>query len=107
FKRNEDLYAKKLISDAEFTAAKTAFEAGQASQANMQAQIRRAEGLLKQAQDQLDKTVIYSPMDGTVSSRTSEVGERVAGTGQYNAAEVMRVADLSRMEVRVNVNEND
>jgi HlyD family secretion protein len=51
--------------------------------------------------------VIYSPMAGTVSSRTSEVGERVAGTGQFNAAEVMRVADLSSMEVRVNVNEND
>lgn len=46
-------------------------------------------------------------MAGTVSSRTSEVGERVAGTGQFNAAEVMRVADLASMEVRVNVNEND
>jgi HlyD family secretion protein len=106
-KRSEDLFGKKLVSDADHTAAKTAVEAAQAAYENSLAQIRRAEGLLKQAQDQLEKTVIHSPMDGTVSSRTSEVGERVAGTGQFNAAEVMRVADLSNMEVRVNVNEND
>jgi HlyD family secretion protein len=106
-KRTEDLVAKKLISDSDYTAAKTSVDAAQAAFDNSVAQIRRAEGLLKQAQDQLEKTVIYSPMDGTVSSRTSEVGERVAATGQFNAAEVMRVADLSNMEVRVNVNEND
>lgn len=106
-KRSADLFEKKLISDSEFTAAKAAVEAAQAAFDNSVAQIRRAEGLLKQAQDQLEKTVIYSPMAGTVSARTSEVGERVAGTGQFNAAEVMRVADLSNMEVRVNVNEND
>lgn len=106
-KRSEDLFAKKLLSDADFTAARASVEAAQAAYENSVAQIRRAEGLLKQAQDQLEKTVIYSPMDGTVSSRTSEVGERVAATGQFNAAEVMRVADLSDMEVRVNVNEND
>lgn len=106
-KRNEDLFRQKLISDADITAARAAVEAAQAAFDNSVAQIRRAEGLLKQAQDQLEKTVIFSPMDGTVSSRTSEVGERVAATGQFNAAEVMRVADLSNMEVRVNVNEND
>lgn len=106
-KRTEELSKQQLVSDADFIAAKTLVEAAQAGFENSIAQIRRAEGLLKQAQDQLDRTVIYSPMDGTVSSRTSEVGERVAGTGQFNAAEVMRVADLSNMEVRVNVNEND
>jgi HlyD family secretion protein len=51
--------------------------------------------------------VIYSPIDGTVSSRSSEVGERVVGTGQFSGTEIMRVADLSNMEVRVKVNEND
>ncbi len=106
-KRTEDLYNQKLVSDADHTAGLAAVEAAEAGYQNSIAQIRRADGLLKQAQDQLDRTVIYSPMDGTVSSRTSEVGERVAGTGQFNAAEVMRVADLSNMEVRVNVNEND
>lgn len=107
FKRSEDLYGKNLISEADFTAAKTSVEAAQANYDNALAQIRRSEGLLKQAQDQLEKTVIFAPMDGTVSSRTSEVGERVAATGQFNAAEVMRIADLTQMEVRVNVNEND
>jgi HlyD family secretion protein len=106
-KRSEDLFGKGLLSEADITAARTSVEAAQAAFDNSVAQIRRAEGLLKQAQDQLEKTVIFSPMDGTVSSRTSEVGERVAGTGQFNSAEVMRVADLSNMEVRVNVNEND
>lgn len=106
-KRTAELFAKKLVSDADLTAARTSVEAAQAGFENSLAQIRRQEGLLSQAKDQLEKTVIFSPMDGTVSSRTSEVGERVAATGQFNAAEVMRVADLSRMEVRVNVNEND
>lgn len=106
-KRTDELFRQKLVSDADYAAAKASVEAAQAAFDNSVAQIRRAEGLLKQAQDQLEKTVIYSPMDGTVSSRTSEVGERVAATGQFNAAEVMRVADLSDMEVRVNVNEND
>ncbi|HEY0968710.1 MAG TPA: efflux RND transporter periplasmic adaptor subunit [Opitutaceae bacterium] len=107
FKRSEDLFAKKLISDSQFVADKTALEVAQANLDNAEAQIRRTEGLLSQARDQLSKTAIFAPMDGTVSSRTSEVGERVAATGQYGGAEIMRVADLSSMEVRVNVNEND
>jgi HlyD family secretion protein len=107
FKRSQDLFAKQLISDSDMTADRTAFEAAQANYDNALAQIRSSEGLLAQAQEQLSKTVIYSPIDGTVSSRSNEVGERVAATGSYGVAEVMRVANLSNMEVRVNVNEND
>ena len=66
-----------------------------------------AEGQPGSARDQLAKTRIFAPIDGTVSSLTTEVGERVAGTGSYGGAEVMRVADLENMEVRVNINEND
>ena len=106
-KRNEDLFAKKLISDSEIAAARTALEVAQANLANAEAQIRRTEGSVNQARDQLTKTVIYSPIDGKVSSLSTEVGERVAGTGSYGGAEVMRVADLDKMEVRVNINEND
>jgi HlyD family secretion protein len=106
-KRNDDLFQKKLVSDSDFIAAKTAVEVAQANYDNALAQIRRTEGSLNQARDQLTKTRIYAPIDGKVSSLTNEVGERVAGTGSYNAAEIMRVADLSNMEVRVNVNEND
>ena len=107
YKRSQDLHAKQLISDSESTASRTAFEQAQANYDNFLAQIRSAEGLLAQAQEQLSKTVIYSPIDGTVTSRTSEVGERVVGTGQFAGTEVMRVAELAHMEVRVNVNEND
>ncbi|HEY0945898.1 MAG TPA: efflux RND transporter periplasmic adaptor subunit [Opitutaceae bacterium] len=107
FKRSDDLYNRKLISDSEYLAARTALDGAQASYDNSLAQIRRAEGLLKQSQDQLEKTTIYAPMDGTISSLTSEVGERVVATGQFSGTEVMRVANLADMEVRVNVNEND
>lgn len=106
-KRSEDLFAKKLISDSDILASRTQLEVAKANRDNAEAQIRRSEGLLNQARDQLTKTVIYSPIDGKVSSLTNEVGERVAGTGSYGGADVMRVADLSNMEVRVNVNEND
>lgn len=106
-KRNEDLFAKKLISDADIAAARTAVEVAQANLASAEAQIRRTEGSLNQARDQLTKTVIYAPIDGKVTALSTEVGERVAGTGSYGGAEVMRVADLNNMEVRVNINEND
>ncbi len=107
FKRTEDVYFKKLVPDADFTAARTAAEVAQANYESALANIRRAEGQLKQARDQLDKTVVYSPIDGSISSLTSEQGERVVATGQFAGTEVMRVANLDSMEVRVNVNEND
>ncbi len=107
FKRSDDLYKKDLVSEADFIAAQTSVEVGEANLESASAQVRRAEGFLKQAQDQLSKTTIYAPMNGTISRLPVEVGERVTGTGQFNAAEVMRVADLSNMEVVVKVNEND
>lgn len=107
FKRAEDLFAKKLISDSDFLAAKTSLDVAQANFDNAQAQIRRTDGLLNQSRDQLSKTTIVAPTDGKISSLTSEVGERVVGTGTMAGTEIMRVANLDDMEVRVNVNEND
>jgi RND family efflux transporter, MFP subunit len=107
FKRSQDLYGKNLISDSDFTAARTQLEVAQATYDNALAQIRRTEGSLNQAADQLSKTTIYAPMDGTVSSLTSEAGERVVATGQFTGTEMMRIADLANMELRVKVNEND
>ncbi|HVU16403.1 MAG TPA: efflux RND transporter periplasmic adaptor subunit [Candidatus Didemnitutus sp.] len=106
-KRSEDLYAKKLISDSDYTVAKTALDVARANYDNAKAQIQSTEGFLSQAEDFLSKTTIYAPMDGTISALESEVGERVVGTGQFAGTEVMRIADLSNMEVRVKVNEND
>jgi len=107
FKRAEDLFGKKLISDSDHLAAKTQVEVAEANYDNSLAQIRRTDGLLSQSRDQLSKTTIFAPMDGTVSSLSSEVGERVVGTGSFAGTEIMRVANLDDMEVRVNVNEND
>jgi HlyD family secretion protein len=107
FHRTQDLFKAKLISDSDFATAKSEYEVAVASDDNMAAQIRRSEGLLKQARDQLEKCTIFAPMDGTISSRTSEVGERVVAQGQFTGTEVRRVADLTNMEVRANVNEND
>jgi HlyD family secretion protein len=106
-KRAEDLYRKQLLSDSEIMAARTTLEVAQANFENAEATVRRTEGALNQAKDQLTKTVIYAPIDGNVSSLSNELGERVAGTGSFGGAEVMRVADLANMEVRVNINEND
>jgi len=107
FKQANDLYQKKLISDADFTAAQTNLNVAKADYDSSLAQIRRTEGSVDQSRDQLNKTTIYSPMDGSISSLTSEVGERVVGTNQFAGTEIMRIANLANMEVRVKVNEND
>ncbi len=106
-KKYQDLYDRKLVSDFDYLSYKTAYDGAKANRESALAQADEAEGLLKQAKDQLSKTEIYSPMDGTVSSRSSEVGERVQASTSFAGTEIMRVADLSKMEVRVKVNEND
>jgi HlyD family secretion protein len=107
FKRSEGLFAKNLISDSDYTATRTLLDVAQANYDNALAQIQRTEGLLAQSRDLLSKTTIVSPIDGTISSLSSELGERVVATGSFTGTEVMRVANLSDMEARVNVNEND
>ncbi|MEY4939082.1 MAG: hypothetical protein RIQ93_817 [Verrucomicrobiota bacterium] len=107
FKRSAGLFQQKLISDSEYLAAKTTLEVAVANHENALAQIRRTEGMLSQSRDQLSKTTILAPTDGTISSLSSEIGERVVGTGTMAGTEIMRVANLGDMEVRVNVNEND
>ena len=107
FKQSQELYAKKLVSEADFTTAQTNLNVAKADYDSSQAQIRRNEGSLTQARDSLAKTTLFAPMDGTISSLTSEVGERVIGGGQFAGTEIMRVADLGNMELRVLVNEND
>ena len=106
-KKYQDLYDRKLVSDFDYVTYKTNYDGAKANRESALAQVEEAEGLLKQAKDQLSKTSIYAPMDGTVSSRTSEVGERVQAATEFVGTEIMRVADLSKMEVRVKVNEND
>ena len=107
YRRADDLYKKQLISDADYTTAKTNMDVARANFQASLATIRQAEGMLSQFRDMLSKTNIYAPMDGTISVLNNEVGERVVGTAQYAGTEVMRIADFNHMEVRVKVNEND
>jgi len=107
FRRADDLYRKKLISDSDYTVAKTGQDVARANFEASLAAIRQTEAALSQYRDQLGKTTIYAPIDGIVSVLNNEVGERVVGTGQFAGTEIMRIADLGAMEVRVKVNEND
>jgi len=100
YKRTTDLFAKKLVSEAEMEIARANYQSARASNA-------QAEASLKEARETLGKTTIYAPMDGVVSQLLLELGERVSGSTFTQGTEIMTVADLSRMEARVDVGEND
>ena len=106
-KRYTDLYARKVINDSDMTNYKTQAQITDATFHASLAQIEQAQSMLSQSRDLLDKTTIYSPIDGIISLLSVKLGERVVATGQFAGTEVMRVADLDHMEARVNVNEND
>src|SRR3989449_707644 len=106
-KRAEDLFNKKLISVQEYNAAQAAYDVAKNTYESSLHEIERAQAGSSQARDQLSKTTIYSPIDGTVTILNSKLGERLVATGQFAGTEVMRVADLSRMQAVIDVNEND
>src|SRR5438094_2790038 len=106
-KRAEDMYAKKAISIQEYNTAQAASDVAKNTFESSLHEIERAEAASSQARDQLSKTTVYSPIDGTVTILNSKLGERIVATGQFAGTEVMRVADLGHVEARVDVNEND
>jgi HlyD family secretion protein len=106
-KRAEDLFSKKLISVQEYNAAQAAYDVAKNTYESSLHEIERAQAASSQARDQLSKTTIYSPLDGTVTILNSKRGERLVATGQFAGTEVMRVADLTHMQAIVDVNEND
>ncbi len=114
YERNKKLFDQKAISQSDFDAAKAAYEGAKAdvkgSEDNVDASdynVKSTEASLKEATDNLAKTNIYSPVNGTVSKLNKEKGERVVGTAQMEGTEIMRLANLNEMEVNVDVNEND
>ncbi len=115
FERNEKLWKEQVISDADYEAAKANFEVTtaevQAAEESVKAsefQVASAEASLREARENLTKTAIYAPSDGTISRLIIEKGERVAGASQFSAGtELMRIANLDLMEAVVQVNEND
>src|SRR5213082_3183779 len=106
-KRADDMYAKKTISIQEYNAAQAAADVAKYTYESSLHEIERAQAGSSQARDQLSKTTVYSPIDGTVTILNSKLGERIVATGQFAGTEVMRVADLSRMQAVIDVNEND
>ena len=114
YKRDKELYNNKVLTTAEFEAAKSSYESAKAGvEAAKQNVIGSNFGLaqssasVQEAQADLDKTSIYSPMDGVISKLLVEKGDRVLGTIQMAGTAIMTVSDLSKMDVNVDVNEND
>jgi len=107
FNRQKKLWEEKAISDFEYEQAETNFKVAQATFEASRFAVLSSEASLKEANENLRKTTIYSPMTGTVSMLNVEKGERVVGTMQMTGTEIMRIANLNRMEVKVDVNEND
>jgi len=114
FNRQKKLYEDKVVSQSDFQTAEANLLAARqdlaSAKANYEAArfgINSSEAALKDASENLRKTNIYAPMSGIVSKLAVELGERVVGTSQMAGTELLRIANLNDMEVRVNVNEND
>ncbi|MCH2449521.1 MAG: efflux RND transporter periplasmic adaptor subunit [Gracilimonas sp.] len=107
YKRDKTLYEKNLISEMEYIQSKSEFDSQTASLNAAKYQIQSAEAQLRQAKEELEQTVIRAPQNGTVTGLAVEEGERVLGNAQMAGTEMMRVSLLDRMEVLVEVNEND
>ncbi|WP_069659188.1 efflux RND transporter periplasmic adaptor subunit [Arcticibacter eurypsychrophilus] len=114
YKRSVELYKQKVLSAAENDVALAEY---QSAKANLEALkqniigskygVEQSQAVVKEAADNLDRTIIYAPVDGVVSKLSVELGERVVGTAQMAGTEIMRISNLNSMEVNVNVNEND
>jgi len=114
YNRNKTLWKEKAISESEYESAlstyemsKAEIEASKKSVESAKFTVESAKATLKEAEENLRKTTIYAPISGTISRLNIELGERVVGTAQMAGTELLRIADLSRMEAKVDVNEND
>lgn len=114
YKRNKALYEKNVISASEWEQISTQYKVAQAEYKAAQESVVAAkynvistEAQVNQTSNQLKRTRIVAPMDGIISKLAVEKGERVVGTAQMTGTEMLRVANLDNMEIRVEVNEND
>ncbi|MGE5419589.1 MAG: efflux RND transporter periplasmic adaptor subunit [Chloroflexota bacterium] len=107
FNRSKQLFDEQTVSKSEFEQAQASYTVAKSEVEAAKFSVVSAEASLKEANENLTKTSIYAPMTGTVSMLLVELGERVAGTNLMAGTEMLRVADLSRMEAQVEVNEND
>jgi len=106
-KRQKALYESGAISISAFETSENRLETAKATLEAAQYSVQISEARLKESTENLSKTTIYAPIDGTISVLAVELGERVVGTSQMTGTEMMRVARLNQMELEVDVNEND
>ena len=107
FKRSNTLYKQSAIPVSDFETAQASYKVAQSEVKAAEFAVKSSEASVAEAQEQLVKTKIYAPMDGTVSRLNVEKGERVVGTNMYAGTEMLVIANLHLMEVKVDVNEND
>lgn len=107
FEQNKKLYETGAISKKEYVQSKTNYKAQKANFNAAKYQVQSSEAQLEQAKEELQKTIIRSPRNGTISKLAVEVGERVLGNTQSIGTELLRIANMDQMEVQVQVNEND
>ncbi len=114
YKRQEKLYNQKVIADADWQTAVQAYNVAKNNLASGKQNLEAAkfvvsstEASVNEARENLRKTTVVAPMKGVVSKLSVKKGERVLGTATMAGTEMLRIADLNKMEVRVNVNEND
>lgn len=107
YTRNEQLFSEDAISKSEYDQSLTTYNSAKAEKEAAEFSVMSAQATLDEADESLTKTSIYAPMAGTISSLSVELGERVVGTSMMSGTEMLRIADLNRMEVEVEVNEND
>ena len=107
YDRSKTLFDKGIISKSEWDKAVATFESAKASKQSAYYNVQSASATVNEAKDNLGRTTIYAPADGTISMLNVELGERVLGTQQMTGTEILRVANLNNMEVEVDVNEND
>jgi HlyD family secretion protein len=107
YERNEELFNRKLLSASDFIAFKVARDVARAQFESATNQVNMAKASVDSAEEQLAKTTIFSPVNGTVTKLNSELGERVLGTVQNAGTEIMIISDLNQIEARVNVGEMD
>lgn len=107
FERQRKLYDKGVIPESDFQDAQSTYRQAAAQLESARYQVESARADLQDAREQLQKTRIYAPMAGTITRLEVEKGERVVGTQQRAGTEMMRVSQLNRMELEVDVNEGD
>jgi HlyD family secretion protein len=107
YDRNKTLYDKGIISKSDWDKSVASFEVAKATKQSAYYNVQSASATVNEARDNLGRTIIYAPADGTISVLNVELGERVLGTQQMAGTEILRVANLNNMEVEVDVNEND